>query len=98
LPGIVFRSKSKKKAARKVFIVRANRFSAFQMKSTGTIITPRSMRSRRVKLSLRLDIYLNSGTRYKVQGTRLMRRDERDERASETGEEEGNQRTDDSCI
>jgi hypothetical protein len=63
-------SNNKKKAARKVLSVRAKRLSAFQIKRIGTIITPRSMRRRRVKFSLRLDIYLNSGTRYKVQGTR----------------------------
>jgi hypothetical protein len=66
-------SNSKKKAARKVFIVRANIFSAFQMKRTGTIITPRIIRRSRVMFSLRLDIYLNSGTRYKAQGALLIR-------------------------
>jgi hypothetical protein len=63
-------SNSKKKAARKVFIVRANRFSAFQMKRTGTIITPRIIRRSKVMFSLLLGIYFSSGTRYKVQGTR----------------------------
>jgi hypothetical protein len=54
LPGIVFKRRSKKKAARKVFTVIAKIFSAFQMKRTGRIITPRSMSNIRMIFSLRL--------------------------------------------
>ena len=50
-------SNNKKKAARKVFIVRANRLSAFQMRRTGTMITPRSIRHITKIFSLRLFIF-----------------------------------------
>jgi hypothetical protein len=66
----VLTSNNRKKVARKVFIVRVKRLSAFQMKKTGMITTPRIIRRGKVMFSLRLDIYINSGTRYKAQGIR----------------------------
>ncbi len=66
--GIALISSNRKKAATKVFIVRAKRVSADQMNRTGTMITPSNIRRMMVIFSLRLDIYINSGTRYKAQG------------------------------
>jgi len=68
--GTALISSNRKKAATNVFIVRAKIVSADQMNRTGTMITPNSIRRMVVIFSLRLDIYLNSGTRCKVQGTR----------------------------
>jgi hypothetical protein len=62
-------SNKRKKAARKVFMVRTNKLSAFQINSTGTIRTPRSRRAMVIIFSFALDMYLNSGTRLRVQGT-----------------------------
>jgi hypothetical protein len=40
------------------------------MNRIGTMITPNNMRRMVIVFSLRLDIYLNSGTRYRVQGVK----------------------------
>jgi len=61
-------SSNRKKAATNVFIVRAKIVSADQMNRIGTMITPNSMRRMVMRFSLGLDIYINSGTRYRVQG------------------------------
>ena len=68
--GTALISSNRKKAATNVFIVRAKIVSADQMNRTGTMITPNSIRRMVAMFSLRLDIYINSGTRYKAQGTR----------------------------
>jgi hypothetical protein len=59
-------SNNKKKAARKVFAFSVNKLSAFQINSTGTMRTPRSRRAMVRIFSFALDIYNNSGTRYKA--------------------------------
>lgn len=66
--GTALISSNRKKAAKNVFIVRAKIVSADQMNRTGTMITPNSIRRMVMAFSFRLDIYLNSGTRYRVQG------------------------------
>ena len=63
-------SRNRKKTAKNVFIVRAKIVSADQMNRIGTMITPNSMRRIVAMFSLRLAIYINSGTRYRAQGTR----------------------------
>ena len=57
LPGTTRMSNNRKKAARNVFMVKAKILSAVQMKRTGTIITPRSIRRSMVIFSLRLAIF-----------------------------------------
>ena len=60
-------SNNKKKAARKVFMVKTNKLSALQRNSIGTIKTPRIRRAMVIIFSFPLDIYTNSGTREVVQ-------------------------------
>ena len=65
-------SNNKKKAARKVFMVRTNKLSAFQMNRIGTIMTPRSIRRNNVRFSLKLFLIASTakGARCKVHSPR----------------------------
>ena len=76
-------SSNRKKTAKNVFIVRAKIVSAEQMNRIGTMITPNSMRRIVAMFSLRLAIYINSGTRYKVQGTGRKERSQESESSSQ---------------